>query len=66
MGKSLILQKAAHAAVLVAFFCVKTAARLLPLAAKTGAGVILMHMKGTPRTMQSLASYDDVVAEVKS
>jgi dihydropteroate synthase len=40
--------------------------RLLPLAAKTGAGVVLMHMKGTPRTMQSLASYDDVVAEVKS
>jgi dihydropteroate synthase len=40
--------------------------RLHPLAAKTGVGLILMHMKGTPRTMQSLASYDDVVAEVRS
>ena len=41
MGKSLILQKAAHAAVLVAFFCVKTAARLLPLAWIPCAGAIL-------------------------
>jgi dihydropteroate synthase len=40
--------------------------RLLPLAAKTGAGLVLMHMKGSPRTMQSLASYEDVVAEVRS
>jgi dihydropteroate synthase len=40
--------------------------RLLPLAAKSGAGLILMHMKGTPRTMQSLANYDDVVAEVRA
>lgn len=40
--------------------------RLLPLAAKSGAGLVLMHMKGTPRTMQSLASYDDVVAEVRA
>ncbi|HWL48520.1 MAG TPA: dihydropteroate synthase [Acidimicrobiia bacterium] len=29
-----------------------------------GAGVVLMHMKGTPRTMQRDPSYDDVVAEV--
>ncbi len=29
-----------------------------------GAGVILMHMKGTPATMQQEASYDDVVGEV--
>jgi dihydropteroate synthase len=40
--------------------------RLLPLAARTGAGLVLMHMKGSPRTMQSLASYEDVVAEVRS
>ncbi len=26
--------------------------RMLPLAAECGAGLVLMHMKGTPRTMQ--------------
>ena len=34
------------------------------LAAKTGAGLILMHMPGTPQTMQEQASYVDVVSEV--
>jgi dihydropteroate synthase len=34
------------------------------LAAETGAGVILMHMRGTPRTMQSDPQYADVVADV--
>jgi dihydropteroate synthase len=34
------------------------------LAAETGAGVILMHMRGTPRTMQNDPQYADVVAEV--
>jgi dihydropteroate synthase len=29
-----------------------------------GAGVVLMHMKGTPQTMSDLAVYDDVVEEV--
>jgi len=29
-----------------------------------GAGLVLMHMRGTPATMQSLARYDDVAAEV--
>ena len=28
------------------------------------AGVVLMHMKGTPRTMQQAPQYDDVVSEV--
>jgi dihydropteroate synthase len=32
--------------------------------AKAGAGIVLMHMRGTPRTMQSDPRYDDVVAEV--
>ncbi|HYJ25162.1 MAG TPA: dihydropteroate synthase [Acidimicrobiia bacterium] len=31
---------------------------------ETGAGVVLMHMKGTPRTMQREPTYDDVVGEV--
>lgn len=34
------------------------------LAAETGAGVALMHMKGTPRTMQANPFYEDAVAEV--
>lgn len=33
--------------------------------ASSGAGVVLMHMKGTPRTMQDDPRYEDVVAEVK-
>jgi len=36
------------------------------LVAERGAGVCLMHMLGTPRTMQSEARYDDVVADVKA
>lgn len=34
------------------------------LAAETGAGLVLMHMPGTPQTMQQQASYADVVHEV--
>jgi dihydropteroate synthase len=32
--------------------------------AASGAGVVLMHMRGTPETMQQDPRYDDVVAEV--
>lgn len=34
------------------------------LVATTGAGVVLMHMQGTPRTMQKSPAYEDVVGEV--
>lgn len=34
------------------------------VAAATDAGVVLMHMHGTPRTMQQGPAYDDVVTEV--
>lgn len=37
---------------------------LLPLAAEHGASVCLVHMRGTPRTMQEDPRYDDVVSEV--
>lgn len=37
---------------------------LLRVAAQTGAGLILMHMRGTPTTMQALATYGNVVEEV--
>jgi dihydropteroate synthase len=37
---------------------------LAAIASSTGAGVILMHMQGTPQTMQVNPSYQDVVAEI--
>ncbi len=39
--------------------------RSLPLAARTGVAVILMHMQGDPRTMQADPRYDDVVTDVR-
>jgi len=36
----------------------------LATAAALGCDVVLMHMKGEPRTMQAAPAYDDVVAEV--
>ena len=35
------------------------------VAAASGAGLIAMHMQGTPRTMQAAPHYDDVVREVR-
>ncbi|HVJ98328.1 MAG TPA: dihydropteroate synthase [Acidimicrobiia bacterium] len=37
---------------------------MLPLVARTGAAYVTMHMRGTPRTMQQLTDYDDVVRDV--
>ena len=34
------------------------------IAAETGAGIVVMHSRGTPETMTSLTNYDDVVEEV--
>jgi dihydropteroate synthase len=39
--------------------------RLADVAAATGAGLILMHSRGTPETMQTLPPVPDVFAEVK-
>jgi dihydropteroate synthase len=36
----------------------------LELAARTGCGIVLMHMQGTPETMQDNPVYDDVVKDV--
>jgi dihydropteroate synthase len=36
----------------------------LAAAARTGAGICLMHMKGEPRTMQAAPNYSDVLGEV--
>jgi dihydropteroate synthase len=37
---------------------------MIPLAAARGCGLVLMHMRGIPRTMQDNPAYTDVVAEV--
>jgi len=39
-------------------------ARMLPLVAERGATCVLMHMQGTPRTMQDAPTYRDVVLDV--
>ena len=36
------------------------------VAARSGAGVVLMHMQGTPRTMQENPTYRDVTGEVRT
>lgn len=38
---------------------------LMPLAAERGAGLVLMHMRGTPADMQRDPRYADVLAEVR-
>jgi dihydropteroate synthase len=38
---------------------------MLAAALETGAGVCVMHMQGTPQTMQDNPTYGDVVAEVR-
>lgn len=39
-------------------------ADMVSVVAASGAGVVLMHMRGTPRTMQDAPCYEDVVREV--
>jgi dihydropteroate synthase len=37
---------------------------MLPTAAQLKVPIILMHMRGTPQTMQSLTEYEDLIAEM--
>jgi dihydropteroate synthase len=39
--------------------------RTFEVAREAGAGLVLMHMRGEPATMQQLTDYEDVVAEVR-
>jgi len=39
---------------------------MLPLVAASGVAVILMHMRGTPKTMQADTRYADLVGEVRA
>lgn len=56
----------AGAAVLNDVSGLRFAPRLADLAARTGAGLVLMHMRGDPRTMQEDTAYADLVGEVRS
>jgi len=38
--------------------------QMAAIAARTGAGAVLMHTRGTPHTMQDDTSYDDLIGEV--
>jgi dihydropteroate synthase len=37
---------------------------MLAVAVESGAGVCLMHMRGTPQTMQDSPQYDDLIGEI--
>ena len=39
---------------------------MITVTAEAGAGCVVMHMQGSPRTMQESPHYDDVVAEIRN
>jgi dihydropteroate synthase len=55
-----------HGADLVNDVTAGAAPGMLDLVAARGAAVVLMHMRGVPRTMQTDTRYDDVVEDVRS
>ncbi|QQL45199.1 dihydropteroate synthase [Sulfuriroseicoccus oceanibius] len=40
--------------------------RMLEVCAQSNAGIVIMHMQGSPESMQDAPRYDDVVAEVRA
>lgn len=40
--------------------------RMAPLAAQAGVPLVLMHMQGSPRTMQNDPRYDDILADINA
>lgn len=38
--------------------------QMLPTASKLGVAIILMHLRGTPQTMQTMTEYQDLVPEI--
>jgi dihydropteroate synthase len=65
-SKSAVAARAldAGAAVINDVSALRFDAGIAPLVARHGAGLILMHMQGTPRTMQAEPRYGDVAAEI--
>lgn len=55
---------AAGAAVINDVSALRADPRMGEVAARTGAGLVLMHMQGTPATMQQEPAYADVVGEI--
>lgn len=55
---------AAGAAVVNDISALRADARMGDLACRSGVGLILMHMQGTPQTMQEAPAYGDVVRDV--
>lgn len=39
---------------------------MIQICARSSVGIVLMHMQGTPETMQNAPSYNDVLAEVRT
>ncbi|MFI5248025.1 MAG: dihydropteroate synthase [Nitrospirales bacterium] len=39
---------------------------MVDVIARTGSGIVLMHMQGTPHTMQQAPRYDDVVGDIST
>ncbi len=39
-------------------------AQMLPIVAQLGVPIILMHRRGTPKTMQQMTDYDDLIGEI--
>jgi dihydropteroate synthase len=65
--KSLVAEKAlaAGARIVNDISALRFDSRMVGVVRDAGAGVVLMHMQGTPQTMQQRPRYDDVVAEVR-
>jgi len=65
-SKPVVMRRAVAAgADLINDVCALRAEGALAAAAELKTGVCLMHMQGTPRTMQANPSYDDVVRDVR-
>ena len=55
---------AAGAAMINDISAMRFDARMAPLAARTGVGLVLMHMQGNPLTMQRNPQYTDLIGEI--
>jgi dihydropteroate synthase len=66
--KALVAEKAlaSGASIVNDISALRFDARMVDVVRDAGAGVVLMHMQGTPQTMQQSPHYNDVVAEVRS
>ncbi len=65
-SKALVARHALHAGaeIINDITALEGDSAMLPLALETGCGVCVMHMRGTPQTMQDDPVYKDVTAEV--